>query len=81
MGVDCSGANDFGPSVGLVSPNPANGVPDELLNENIDAVDPFRSEPMVAELGSIVLVEGVWTSVDSGTGLSDGKPPNRLGGG
>lgn len=40
-GVDCTVANGFEPSVELDTPNPTNGVPDELPKENIDDVCPF----------------------------------------
>ena len=69
VGADCSVANNFG----SVAPNPANGVAGELPNENIDGVDPFRSESV--GLGSVVeTTEG--TFLDSVAGLMDGKFPN-----
>ena len=69
-GVDCSGVNSFVPSVELVAPNPTNGAPDELPNENIVEVGPFCSGFVVAGLGSIRVVVGRgWIFVDSGAGL------------
>ena len=69
-GVDCSGVNGFGPCAKSATPNPANGVPDELLNENTDDVGPFCSKLVVARLGSIVVVVGRGLIfVDSGAGL------------
>lgn len=65
----------------FVAPNPENDVPDELPNENIDDIGSFCSELVVAGFGSVVGVFlGDWAFVDSGVGLWDGKPPNRLGG-
>jgi len=84
VGVGRSRVNDFGLSGGLVTPNPANDVPDELLNENVDGVGPFCSELVAAGLDSAVgVVEGkdvVETLVDSTTGSWDGKPPSGPGG-
>lgn len=69
-GIDCSGVNGFEPPVELTTPNPVNGVPDELPNVNIGGVSPFCSELVVAGLGSVVVVVGEgWTFVDSRAGL------------
>lgn len=74
--------NCFEPSEETVAPNPANGIPDELPNENIDDVDPFCSELIVVCLGSIVgPTEGADTFVGSGLGLLDVKSPNKPSGG
>jgi hypothetical protein len=67
-GIDCSGVNNFVPSVELVAPNPANGVPDELPNENIDDVGPFCSGFVSTELVSTLVVV-VWIFVESGAEL------------
>ena len=83
--VGCSAMNGFWLSFELVAPNPEDGVPDELPNENIDVIGSFCSELVTAGVGSTVeVVEGravVETFVDSTVGLWDGRPPNKLGGG
>lgn len=82
VGVDCSTVNGFGFSVEVVAPNPVNGVPDELLNENIDVIGPLCSELIAAGVDPMVdVTEGpvvVGTFVGSTAVLWDGKPPNKL---
>jgi len=82
VGVDCSTVNGFGFSVEVVAPNPVNGVPDELLNENIDVIGSFWPELVAAGIVPVVdVAEGpavVETFVGSAAGLWDGKPLNKL---
>lgn len=72
-------------SVELAAPNPANSVPEELPNENVDVVGSFCSELVATEVGSAVeVVEGmvvVESFVDLTAESRDGKPPNRVGSG
>ena len=83
--ADCSRVKGFRLSVELVALSPGSGAPDEVPNGNVDGVDPFCSEAVVAGSGSIIEVtEGtgaVETSVDSVAELWDGKSPNKLSGG
>ena len=85
MGVDCFRVNGFRFSVEEVAPNPANGVPDELLNENIGFIGSFCSESVAAGVGPVAEIVGgefvVETFVDSTAGLRDGNPPNKPNGG
>jgi len=79
--VDCSRVNSFGLSVGLVAPNPGNGVRDESPNEKIDGIDPFCSGVVVAGFSPTVEVtEGrgvVKTSVESAAELRYNESPNK----
>jgi len=83
VGVGRSEVNGFGLSDGLMAPNLANDVPDELPNENVDGVGSFCSELVATVLDSVVgVVEGidvVETLADSTAGSRDGKPPNGPG--
>lgn len=72
IGVDCSTVNGFGFSVEVVAPNPVNSVPDELLNENVDVTDSFRSELVAAGVGLTADVAEEPVVVETFVGSTEG---------